>query len=201
MRHAFLLLGTNQLQLRDSRLLILILLMLFKKLVKQHRVYLVVPHGVDVTFFVPHYEMGVYFLHVFRHEAELLCTCGINLLFVTKRYRFKRKERLAGFAHRDNLLLEPLRGGRGAELSISSHKNVRATGDCLAADASNDSGGDIGIADPDSVTLTLYAFNVGPDIDIVAVASTQVIAGILAQGSVGIPGTDVKKRVPTYRGI
>jgi len=53
--NAVLLLGKDQLQLGDSRLLALILSVLFKKFVKQHRVHLVIPYAVDVTAFVLDY--------------------------------------------------------------------------------------------------------------------------------------------------
>ena len=71
----------------------------------------------------------------------------------------------------------------------------------MAADPSDDRGGDVWIADPDSVTLASHTIDVGADIDIITIAPAQVIAGVLSYGDVGVAGGNTGKRPATYRRV
>ena len=72
--------------------------MLFEKLVKQHRVHLVVAHTVGFSFFVAHDQIRIHLFYVFGHKSELRCACRINLFLVAEGDRLKRKERFAGLS-------------------------------------------------------------------------------------------------------
>jgi len=57
---------------------------LFEKLIEQHRIYLIVTNAVRLSFFVAHYEIGIYLFHILGHKSQLACACRINLLSVRK---------------------------------------------------------------------------------------------------------------------
>ena len=63
--------------------------MLFEEFVEQHRVYLIVAHGVDYAVFVADHKIRAYLLYIFSYEPKLRCTGRINLLLITERNRFK----------------------------------------------------------------------------------------------------------------
>jgi hypothetical protein len=81
---------------------------LFEKLVKQHRVHLVVADAVRLSVLVAHYQVRIHFVDFFGDESELRYPCWINFLFVMERDRLKREERLTGRADRLDVFLKPL---------------------------------------------------------------------------------------------
>ena len=89
--------------------------MFFEKLVEQHRVHLLVAHAVGLSIFVAHDQVGVYLFHFLGHKAKLRAPAGSIFFFVAERNRLKRKERLARFADRFDLLFIPGRGSHCSE--------------------------------------------------------------------------------------
>jgi len=82
---------------------------LFKELIEQHRVHLVVAHGVWFSFLVRHHQSGVDLFNFLGDEAKLLDALGINSFLIAEGNRFKSEDRLAGFVDRFDLVLETRR--------------------------------------------------------------------------------------------
>ena len=82
--------------------------MLFKKLVEQHRVHLVIAHAVGLSFLVADYKVRIHLLYILSHESELRFACWINLFLVMEGNRRECEQRLAGAVHRLNVFLEAL---------------------------------------------------------------------------------------------
>ena len=61
--------------------------MLLEKLVKQHRIHLVIAHAVGFSLLVACHKRRIHFLYVFGHKPKLRCASRINLLLVTERNR------------------------------------------------------------------------------------------------------------------
>src|SRR5437879_2229107 len=102
---------------RDSRLLFLILAMLLQKLVKQHRVHLLISNAVGFSFFVAHHQITVYFLYLFGYQPKLENPLRITLLFVMEGNWFEGQDCFARFVHRSDVLLESSCGGRYPKLT------------------------------------------------------------------------------------
>src|SRR5947199_8753581 len=98
-------------------------LVLFKKLIKQHRVHCVVTYRVNLAFGVASDEIGIHFCHLLSHKAKLRNAIGINLLLVTESDRFERQDRFTCLVHRLDLVLETLRGGCHAQLTERIYNN------------------------------------------------------------------------------
>src|SRR5437773_9310431 len=97
-------------------------LVLFKKLIKQHRVHCVVTYRGNLAFGVASDEIGIHFCHLLSHKAKLRNAIGINLL-VTESDRFERQDRFTCLVHRLDLVLETLRGGCHAQLTERIYNN------------------------------------------------------------------------------
>src|SRR5262249_56623135 len=85
--------------------------------------------------------------------------------------------------------------------SISSYENGRTTGDRLPANPSDNCSCDIGITDPDRVTLASDTVHVRAYIDVIAVASRQVVASVSTYSRVQITAGNAGKCRDTQRGI
>src|SRR6266550_5235491 len=54
--------------------------MFLKKLIKQHRVHLVVAHAVGFSFLVAYHQIRIYLFHILSYESKLRCARWINFL-------------------------------------------------------------------------------------------------------------------------
>ena len=160
--------------------------MFFKKLVEQHGVDLFIADGLWFALAITDDQVGIYFFYFLSHQPELWDALGIDFFLVAKGYRFQAQNRFAGFAHWLDVLLESRRGRACSELTIRIYKDLRATRSRGSADSRDKRGGDIRIADPDSVALARHAADIVADIDIV-IASSQVAACDVSEGSVVVP--------------
>ena len=88
--------------------------MLFKKLVKQHRIHGVVAHGIDLAFVVAHHQVRAD-LRYFLGDKPVLRRVRIVTL-VVERHRVEAKDSFASFVHRCDLFFEPARGADRAQL-------------------------------------------------------------------------------------
>src|SRR4029077_5789340 len=88
---------------------------LFKELVEQHRVDLLVTDGEWFSFFILQDQGRMHFCYVFSNQAPL-GRVGLVAL-VVEGYGSKRIDRFTGLAHRVNVLLESRRGGNGTKLA------------------------------------------------------------------------------------
>jgi hypothetical protein len=114
--------------LRDVGLLFLDFLVLFKELVKQHRIDCIVAHGKRLAISVGHYQVGIYLRHVFRNQTKLRRVFGFFgvLVFVMKCDRFKRQDGFAGLIRWLNVFLKAARGVTRAELAVGVYDNIYA---------------------------------------------------------------------------
>ena len=98
--------------------------MFFEELIEQHRVHLVIAHGVGVSFFVERHQVGICFRHLLGDQTELPAPVGVVL--VVEGNRLESQNGLAGLIHRFDIVLESPRRGLSAEPSpkIDSHWKV-----------------------------------------------------------------------------
>ena len=97
--------------------------MLFEELIEQHRVHRVVAHGIRFRRSrraPPGQDSPLPLLRRSNQIAACLCCRSCN-----GSHRLERMDHFAGFVHRFNLLLEPLRGTNSAELTVA---NLSTTG-------------------------------------------------------------------------
>src|SRR5262249_47736004 len=129
-------------QPRNRRFLLLVFAMLFEEFVQEHRVHRFVANAVHFSLSIAKHEIRVYLCYVLGYEAELRSAIRINLLFVPEGNWFEGENRFAGIVHRSDLVLESLRRGRGAKLTVGINLNCWAHNPS-ATDA-GDKGGRLG---------------------------------------------------------
>src|SRR4029077_18014465 len=98
------LLGNRRLLLLKLVVLLLHFLVLFQKLVEQHRVNGLVAHAIGLPLLVANDQVGVDRFYVFGNETELRYTCWV--LLVLEGDRFQREDRVARVIHWFNVVLE-----------------------------------------------------------------------------------------------
>ena len=155
--------------------------MLFEEFVKQHRVHLIVAHGIRFSFLVAHDQIGIYVFHIFGHKTKLRFAIAfrINPPLITKANWLERKERLAGFVDWLDFIFEPAGRGTGAEPAVRIHEHSDASGRCRAKYV------------PDIATIGDVVTS-GSDANNVAGAG-DIIAGLKAQGRVVVAERAVLK--------
>ena len=167
-------------------MLIFILSMLFKKFVQQHRVHLVVAHGLDLAFLVAADQVGVHLLDVFGDEAQHRCASGIKLFFVAEADRLEREKHFTGFTHGLDLFLVSARGGKRPDLVVGIDVDRSQTGDrCL------------NVANTGRVTLASNAIDICANIH-VATARREIFTSAKAHGHIVIAGADDRQRADAY---
>ena len=100
--------------------------MLLEELVKQHRVYRVVAHGVGFVLLVTHYQIGIYFLYILRHKTKLSDGIRVNVFRVAEAYGFECENSFAPLFHGLYVSLEPPRGWGDTELVVAVDHDRRA---------------------------------------------------------------------------
>src|SRR5205807_3609466 len=123
------------------------------------------------------HQSGVHFFHLFSHETKLRSAFRVNLVLVAEADRFERENRFAYLVHGLDLVLETLRGGCHAKLTVGVHLNRCACnrgptnasdkGSCLVS----------ACADADSVGLISNTFVADVDIE---VARGKIDTGVTA---------------------
>src|SRR4029077_373371 len=101
--------------------------MLLEKLVEQHSVYRLIPHGIRLAVAITSYQVGVHLFYLLGHEPELRDALGVDLLLVAEGDRLEREDRFACVVHRLDLILESRRGRGRTELAVSIHVNGNST--------------------------------------------------------------------------
>ena len=86
-------------------------------------------------------------------------------------------------------------------MTVLIYKHRRATGHCCSADSTDKGIRNIRVADPNGVTLTAHAADIGTNIDIIGVTPLQPLAGVLAQGGVEAATEVAPKGAATHRGV
>ncbi len=79
-----------------SRFLLLELPVLFKELVKQHRVYCLVADSVDFAFGIASYQIRIHFCDVLGHQAKLRDAVGIKRVFVAEENELRQQHLAQG---------------------------------------------------------------------------------------------------------
>src|SRR5215831_3229685 len=115
-------------------------MVLFEKLVQQHRVYRFVANAHNLSFFIASNKLRIHFLYFLSNQAELWNLVWIQLLLVTEGHRLERKDRFAGLIHRLNSFLESRRGNNRAELVVGPYNYSYSTWDGDTTDADNKGG-------------------------------------------------------------
>src|SRR6516225_265688 len=183
----------------DGRLEVFALLLhfavLFQKLVKQHRVHLVVAHSPGFSFRVQGYQGGIHLFNVFSNQPPLL-RVGVVVL-IMEGYWLKRIDRLTSRAHEVNVFLEPRRGDTYTKLAESVNRygaTERAATDNAADVALRVTGsGGRNAAYVNHIRLPV-APN-GPNIDVAAAARGRLTAArISTHGDIMRAGSAIGKR-------
>src|SRR6516225_11660696 len=115
-------------------------LVLFQKLVEQHRVYRFVANAHNLSFLVASDKLRIHFLYFLRNQAELWNLVRIELFLVTEGHRLECKDRFAGLIHWLNCFLESRRGNNRAELVVGTDDYSYSTWNSCTADADNKGG-------------------------------------------------------------
>src|SRR5882724_665851 len=110
-------------------------LMLFEKLVEQHRVNRLVTDTVGFTFLIANDQIGINGFHVLGHEPEL--RDGLCVLLVMKGDRFQREDRVARVIHRSNIVFKASRGRSRTELTVRVNNYLCSSRGELVKDASD----------------------------------------------------------------
>src|SRR5262245_9770242 len=84
--------------------------MLFKELVEQHRVDLLVAHVLDFPLWVADSQLGGYLGHILGDQPIFKALLRINLFLVAERDRFEREKRFASLIHGFDVLFVTARG-------------------------------------------------------------------------------------------
>src|SRR6516225_3598979 len=92
-------------------------LVLFEKLVEQHRVYRFVANAHNLSFFIASDKARIHFLYFLRNQAELWNLVQVELFLVTEGHRLECKDCFACLIHWLNCFLESGRGNNRAELA------------------------------------------------------------------------------------
>ena len=119
--HLFLQLGDRRFLFLNLAILLLHFPMLFEKLVEQHRVHLVVAHGVNLAVLVAHDEVGIYLSYFLGNQAKLRCV--FLAVLVVECHGSERQDRFAGIVHRLDVTLESARGRDRPELTVCVHQH------------------------------------------------------------------------------
>jgi hypothetical protein len=131
-------------------------------------------------------------------------TIGVDLLLVAEGDRFERENRFAHVVHRFDLVLETLRGGRHAKLTVGIYNNRYAVWNGCPADP-GDKGARRDCANANSVRLIRKPIRTQiANVDIV-ISPHETTASVIAQCDVaaGTPAAkpNVTKRPRTNRGV
>src|SRR6266404_2209220 len=97
--------------------------MLFQKLVKQHRVHLVVADAESLAIFITRDEIRIQFFYLFGNESEASRTTWLDLCLVAETDRVELVYYFAGLLYRFDLVLETARRNQGAEFSLRIYIN------------------------------------------------------------------------------
>lgn len=163
--------------------------MLFQELVEQHRVDGFVAHCFGRAFLIASPQFGIHFFYFLGNEAKHLGPIVFNLLLVSKANRSKRQNRFAGLLHRLDLLLEPARRHKRADLVACRDVNGPPTGNRS-----------INISDPGGVAFASNSEDALADADIAA-AGRKSTASIEADPYVGCSGCVEIERTSTIRSV
>ena len=145
--------------------------MFFEEFVEQHRVYRVVAHGLHLAFVITSHQLRIHLFYFLGDESKHCGAIKFNLLFITEGDRLKRQNRFARFVHGLNLVLEPSRGDKRADLVVGIDVNCSAR---------RDRG--VNISDPSGVALASNPQDGRADADIAAARDTN--ASDIADGGV-----------------
>src|SRR6266853_2760801 len=102
-------------------------LMLFEKLVEQHRVHCFIADGVEVPLSVMGHQVGVHLRHLLGYQAELWDARLIQLGLVMEGDGTQGQERLTGSGHVGDVPLESARGEKDPQLTLVIHVTGGAT--------------------------------------------------------------------------
>ncbi len=172
----------------DSCALFLVLSVLFQKLIQQHRVHCVVPHGIDFAVLIAHHQVGVHLGYFLGNQTELRRAFAVAL--VVKAHRLKRQDRFAGLVHRFNLMLEPPRGTLCAQLPCGIYNDWYGRVHCLNP---------ANVADKTTV-VHVRTCKIPTDTDNV-IGVSDAGAGIYAQADVEVAARYVAERSSTDRRV
>src|SRR5437763_5027439 len=100
-------------------------LVLFQKLVEQHRVDGLVAHAVGLTLLVANDQSRVDRFYVFSHESKL--RDGVWVFLIMKGDRSQREDRVASVIHRSNIVFKAPRGRSGTQLTVRVNKYLRSS--------------------------------------------------------------------------
>jgi hypothetical protein len=161
----------------------LYLTVLFQKLIKQHRVHLIIADAVRFSFLIAHNQLRIDFCHFFGHKTELRSARRISFLLVTEGNRFESEQRSAGFVHRFDIFLKALRGSGRAKFTICINEDANPVGRGCAEDMAD-------IAAATDICAD------GANTDNVT-GCRDIRAGIIAQGNVAVAAGAIRERSTT----
>src|SRR5581483_6339538 len=177
-------------------------MMFFKKFVEQHRVDLVVAHGLRFSFFVAHHQVRIYLSYFLGDQTKAGRPFFVAL--VVEGYRLERQNGFAGLIHWLNVAFEtPRRCNRGQLSSgIDSYSSHRGRVTRLVANTANVTGRgswrvrQIG-ADADRIVLKGKTSHVRTDTDIVTAGNGR--PGLPAQCRIAVSVVVKLQRSKTHR--
>src|ERR1044072_4081745 len=172
--------GKILLLLRDFRFELLDLLVLFEELIEQHRVHRVVANAVGLSEFIADDQVWINFRYFFGNQSELWSAIVVAL--VVERHRFERKDGIAVFRHRVNVLFESLRRANRSELAVGvDHDRNRRSAGARPEDAIDKSAQLTRKSDANSVRFA--GISIARDVDVV-VSGRKTEAGLEADGDI-----------------
>src|SRR6476659_2366141 len=146
--------------------------MFFQKLIEQHRIDRFVADGLWFSLLVAGDQLRANLGHLLGDQTKGERLRRIGIFLVTERDRFEREESFAAPVHRLDIMLEPARRGKCADLVVGIYVNRPAVGDR-----------GVNVANTRGVAFTGDAFNARADADIAA-AGGESDARSCAQGNV-----------------
>src|SRR6476646_10322200 len=129
--------------------------MFFQKFIEQHRIDRFVTYGLWFSLLVARDQLRADLSHVLCDQTKGERLRRIGVFLVTEGDRFERKESFAAAVHRLNVMLEPARRGKCADLVVGIDVNGAAAGHP-----------GVNIANARGVAFTCDAVNARADADI-----------------------------------
>ena len=169
--------------------------MFLEELIEQHGIDRFVADGLWFSLLVARDQLRADFSHLLGDQTKRERLRRIGIFLVTEGDRFERKESFAAAVHRLDVMLEPARRGKCADLVVGIDVNRAAIGDR-----------GVNIANARGVAFTCDAGNARADADIAAAggesdARSCAYGNVVRSGGVGEEGSWASGRVEVSNGV
>ena len=169
--------------------------MFLEEFIEQHGIDRFVADGLWFSFLVARDQLRADLSHLLGDQTKRERLRRIGVFLVTEGDRFERKESFAAAVHRLDVMFEPARRGKCADLVVGIDVNRAAIGDR-----------GVNIANARGVAFTCDAVNARADADIAAAggesdARSCAYGNVVRSGGVGEEGSWASGRVEVSSGV